>query len=284
MRTLSLLRRIYRELKRRGYVFLAQEELPLLGDRELLGAVSEGGLLREEALPLVEEAIRKHEAPVRSRREAALGRGDDKAARGPLMRGVLVRPAGEGTIPFGTGQGPYTQGVLALVLSEEAPPPPQAVLVENLEAFYNFDLTRLVLLPPESRQEMPPPGGPLTLIFRGGGGFRPELALALARKAGKVYLAFDLDLAGLALAWHAARELGRGFAGLLYPGREAREALMRRLSASPRLRDRHKTHLQRYRSHRMPEPFAGLWEELLHYGVAVPQEVFFSMPPNLGKA
>ena len=63
------------------------------------------------------------------------------------------------------------------------------------------------------RQEALVPEGPLILLFRGGGGFRPELALALA--------------------WRAAQELGRGFAGLLYPGREAREDLMRRLSAAP---------------------------------------------------
>lgn len=266
MRTLSLLRRVRKALHRQGYVLLAEEELPLLGDRGLLAAVSDGGFLRKEALPLVEEAIRIREAAVRSRAEAALQRGDDKSARQPVGRGVLARPLG----------GPFPgEGVLALVLSEEAPPPLQAVLVENLEAFYRFDPARLVLLPPGSRQEAPVPEGPLTLLFRGGGGFRPELARALARKAEKVYLAFDLDLAGLALAWRAAQELGGGFAGLLYPGREAREDLMRRLSASPRLVERHLIHLQRYRSHRMPEPFAGLWEELLRYGVAVPQEVFF---------
>ena len=260
---LKLLRRVRKELQGRGYVFLAQEELPLLGDPRLLEAVSDGGLLCKEALPLVEEAIRIHEAPVGTRAEAALRRGDDKAARTPVWRGVLARPVG-GPLPG--------EGVLALVLSEEASPPAPVVLVENLEAFYRFDPARLVLLPPGSRKELPLPEGPFTLLFRGGKG-----ALALARKAGKVYLAFDLDLAGLVLAWHAAKELGESFAGLLYPGREGRKALIGRLSASPELVKRHQAHQQKYRSYRdgMPEPFAGLWTELLEGGVAVPQEAFF---------
>lgn len=178
-----------------------------------------------------------------------------------VFKGVLARPPG------------LAEGVLGVVLSADFPLREEVVLVENLEAFYRFDPARLVLLPPGGYREEAVPEG-VVLLFRGGGGFRQGEVKRLVKRAPRVYLAFDLDPAGLFQAYGVAQELGPAFGGLLYPPKEVREVLFQRVS-SPELVKRYVDQQKKYPP-KGEEPFATLWREVQRHGVALPQEVFFA--------